>query len=708
MMPGDIQHTVICTPLRCVKYFVQSIVIVCFLGVNLAHAQSYQYHARSGNVDDWELSAQPGVEAQMFTVLDKQMSKRVLMLKGQISLDFSNVDSKPRSTEITTTIDSAAADTSVIGWMYKTNKPFRFEFTVETNKGSRALVYTDSTTKIPKSFGLTILYGLGDLSISNRWVKVARDIQKDLQRVDPDLVVNGVKHVSIVGDGLLRSLDVQHPLFNYSNSKKTLISLAGNQSSVDAISASLPAQNELTVTPIATPAIKTANGVLSEQKNPHAFKLKSYLVAGRNVYSREGEFERDLNYAGFSANYFGGDFLHLFLDVYPDFSLVEEKLNDIDFDYNEKEREDLREFFQNDTSRFGQNSDYFYSLRVPNFDYGFKTYVNQGASQVGALVLVSPDNRKDTHVKYSYGLKNSNHLSIEGVASSRIGLEHQLLGLMVNHAFANHLFVNTKGSFAQNSTTDEDSQGGALSLNIGWASGAYSFSVLSDYYDTDYDPVNAFLNSDRPGTRSHSLNGSYYKAGAGNLRDINASVSLSQRNTLSGDLQSEGGVVTLGALLFDKAQVQLDFNQNEYRALGDEPGLFVDEVNLDEFWSANVDVTNTRIGYGLSFSDGMQAGGDYRYRSTYLWFKPMNDLSFTLFNEELLSFGEFTQNSIEADWLINPRQNIRAKYSNGDNYQQWRLGFEHKFNKGHKFYVAYQKLTETEDELIGKFSWILQ
>lgn len=688
--------------LMCIsKGCVAVIFAVLISGINAAHAQNYQYKAQSGSVGDWVLDSESTTDTEMFTVLDRLSSSRVMTHKGRIFLNFTQINNKNKVGSVSKT---SGINTSVIRWMYKTDKPFKFEYIVETNKGSRAIVYSHLNEKRPRQIGLTIFYGLGEVSISNRWIHVIRDLQKDLQRVDPEIKIVGVKQISISGEGLLRELEVQQPLFKHSETNRTEPKLAAALNALENSIIPLSTQNAL----IVDPAINISNDVLSDEKTVKAFSLKPYVVAGRNSYNRVGEFETESTYAGFSGDYFSGDSLHMFLDVLPDFSLVEEKLNDIDFDYNEKEREDPREFFEENTSFFNQELDYFYSLRLPDFNYGFKTLVDTGATQVGALAVISADDRKDTHIRYSYGFEESNRFSVDGVASSQEGLEHQLIGVTLNHAFANQFYVNMKGSAAQNKTIEDDFQGGAGSVDVGWASDTLSFSVLSDYYDKDYNPSSAFLNADRPGTRGTTLNGSYYKAGAGRYRDFTASASFNQRNTLSGDQQNEGGVISLGALLFGKAQVQLDFNKTNYRPLSDEQGVFIDEVNNDEFWSAKVDVTNSATGYGVSYSDGNLAGGEYRYRSSYFWFKPINKLSFTLFNERLISFGEFTQNSVEADWQINKRQNLRAKYSNGDNFQQWRLGYQHDFTRRHKVYIAYQKLTETDDELIGKFSWILQ
>jgi hypothetical protein len=97
-----------------------------------------------------------------------------------------------------------------------------------------------------------------------------------------------------------------------------------------------------------------------------------YALADRNIPDKRGNVRETLVTAGAELRYQPRPNLTDVLSLNPDFSQVETAITDINFSYNEKFITDPHPFFQEGSAYFGNRPDYFYSNRIPDFDYGAK------------------------------------------------------------------------------------------------------------------------------------------------------------------------------------------------------------------------------------------------------------------------------------------------------------------------------------------------
>src|SRR3989442_2340084 len=108
-----------------------------------------------------------------------------------------------------------------------------------------------------------------------------------------------------------------------------------------------------------------------------------YVLVGHQVPNKKGKVRDFLSTAGIDFRYEPRQNLTGMFALNPDFSQVESQVTDIDFSYSEKFRSDPRPFFQEGAAYFGVNRTYFYSNRLPDFDYGGKFLAQLGPLQVG-------------------------------------------------------------------------------------------------------------------------------------------------------------------------------------------------------------------------------------------------------------------------------------------------------------------------------------
>lgn len=446
---------------------------------------------------------------------------------------------------------------------------------------------------------------------------------------------------------------------------------------------------------------------LPQSKTGRVWTLMPYVVAGKNIYNRDGELKDESLHGGLTVKYEPFNNLTGLLEFFPDFSQVESQISDIDFSYSEKEVDDQRTFFQEGNSYFESESEYFYSPRIPDFDLGAKTFMQNDKNVLGLLITGSDDGRRDLHAKYRRNLVGNAGVSLTAVSGVQNDSQASLLAAGFDKKFQSGVFFDAKTALSKDDLNDTNTSAQSHKVLLGLSQNLWEIGINSDYYSADYSPPTALLKSDLPGTRSNGVYGSVYREGAGLVKEINGNVTLTSRDTLEGEDQSDGLYVSTDFEVSGKARLQLSYSAYDYRPVSDTPGVFQDTVNNDKFWSGNLDfnIYSPRFGYGGFAADGSLGGGDYRYLSAYLWFNPTTNTSLKISSEDLESFGRFKQTTISGGWDLSKNDGLIARLAKGDSFEQLRLAYRRKVSSGMDVFISYQKQNEIDDEYTGKFLW---
>lgn len=450
-----------------------------------------------------------------------------------------------------------------------------------------------------------------------------------------------------------------------------------------------------------------AGFILPQAKTGRIWTMMPYVVAGKNTLNRDGEVKENSLHGGVTLRYEPLNNLTGLMEILPDFSQVESQISDIDFSYNEKEIDDTRTFFQEGSSNFEPDSEYFYSPRIPDFDVGVKTFMQNESNVLGILATGTEDGRQDFHARYRRNLPANAGLTLTAVHGNQDDTNASLLAAGIDKKYNSGIFFDLKGAWAQNEANESAAVSQSGKLLFGLSKNLWEVGVNSDYYAADYNPPTTFLKSDLPGTRSNGVYASIYKEGHGAIKEINGNVTYTNRNTLDGEEQNDGFYLSTDFEVLGKARLQLAYSDYDYRPLGGTPGVFANFTNNDKYLSTNLDfnIYSARFGYGGFAAEGELGGGDYRYLSGYIWFNPTTSTSLKVATEDLTSFGRFKQTTFSGGWDFSKNDGLLARLSKGEAYEQLRLAYRRKVISGMDVFLSFQKQNGVKDEYTGKFVW---
>lgn len=450
-----------------------------------------------------------------------------------------------------------------------------------------------------------------------------------------------------------------------------------------------------------------AGFTLPRTKTSRVWTLMPYFVAGKNTINRDGQAKDHSVHGGVTIRYEPLNNLTGLMELLPDFSQVESQISDIDFSYNEKEVDDTRTFFQEGYSNFETDSEYFYSPRIPDFDVGVKTFMQNDRNVLGLLATGSDDGRRDFHARYRRNLPGNAGLTLSAVRGDQEESSAALFAAGIDKKFNSGIFFDVKNAWSQNDSGGSEGTATSRKLLLGLSKSLWEIGFNHDQYTADYNPPTALLNSDLPGTRSNGVYASVYKEGHGIIKEINSDVTYTKRNTLAGEEQSDGVYLSASFEVSGTTRLQFAYSDFDYRPLTDTPGVFQDTANNDRFWSTNFDfnIYSSRFGYGGFAADGTLGGGEYRYLSAYVWFNPTNSTNLKISTEDLTSFGRFKQTTVSGGWDFSSNDGVIARLSKGDSFEQLRLAYRRKVSSGIDVFLSFQKQTEVKDEYTGKFVW---
>ena len=419
-----------------------------------------------------------------------------------------------------------------------------------------------------------------------------------------------------------------------------------------------------------------------------------YALAGVNAPDKRGSVRERLGSVGADIRLRPSAETTGLLSLNPDFSQIEAQFATVNFSYTEKALSDLRPFFQEGASYFnaGRNNLYFYSNRIPNFDAGGRYFGRAGNTQFGGFATTAFDGRKDFGARVLEELNATNFASLSAYATSRDTLDSHVLVGQINGRQANGL--NYAADVAASQTTGLGGDTSHLRGVLGWTWDYWYVSASADHYGKSFNTANGLLPADLPGTRGTSGSAGYYRVyGSGLIYAARADASLSSRDTRDGQLQNHNASIG-GYLEFaNEMRTGLYFNDGKYRPVTRTRGVFSGTINDDHYWTATLDF-NTRsslISYGVSRSEGRLGGGDYRFDSAYLAFRPRADLYFSASQEWIESFGSFDQTTLVAKWDVTPRDAVGARLVvvDGDRYS--RLTYGRQVRKGMDVFAVIDK-----------------
>lgn len=429
-----------------------------------------------------------------------------------------------------------------------------------------------------------------------------------------------------------------------------------------------------------------------------------YFLAGRNVANRRGETRRGMVDSGIDIRYQPRTDMTGVLSIRPDFSQVESSVADIDFRYTEKLRTDPRPFFQEGASYFAEEKAYFYSNRIPNFDYAVKAFGSVGANRFGALSASSPNGRNDNVFALHHRFDATHHASAMAVSTDRADLRNQLYALKARGRERSGLEY---GVDAATTRTEPLQQSGSFtSARLGWGHGFWSVGLSADRYNRFFAPANGLLAGDLPDTDGRAAFASYFRdRPVGLLREVRGDLAYEERDTGDGRLQRRRSYAA-GSFELRELQVRLGagYFAGPYRPVGGGPGLWADRLNHDRTWSGSVDF-NTRSstsGYGVAYSSGFQGGDDYRYLTGYLWGRPTLTTFVNLSAERLQNFGTFHQTILSGGWDITPTQTLSGRIIEAYYGQAYRLAYTWRPRSNLDFFLVWDRSPGQPTQLSAK------
>jgi hypothetical protein len=444
-------------------------------------------------------------------------------------------------------------------------------------------------------------------------------------------------------------------------------------------------------------------------KRTEDWTFMPHVLLGRNTRNKEGEIKSFLGTGGIDIRYQPRQNLTGVLSFNPDFSQLESQVTDINFTYTEKFRFDPRPFFQEGAAYFGGGRQFFYSNRVPDFDYGGKFFAQLGQNRVGFLMTEAPGSRWDTIFRLSRELDPRNTASAMIVTTDRQNLKNQLF--LGQFSGRQPFGLNYSFDAAMTTTQGQRGDGSHVRGSLGWRGDFAYFGTTLDHYKVNFFPANGLLNRDLLGTRGiNNLVGYYRDFGTtAPLRLVYGDVGWIGRQTSDGSTQNKtwyaGGAVELQ----QQVKLSLYYSNGFYRPVGDEKGRWSDHMNHDRYWTVGL-AFNTRsslFGYGAAYSWGELGGGTYGYLTPYLWVRPTNNTFLNFSTERLNSFGHFDQTIVSGGWDITKKDGVAFRFISANGNRYYRLAYSHEVQKGINIFAVLNKEPNLATSFSVKFVFAL-
>jgi hypothetical protein len=440
-----------------------------------------------------------------------------------------------------------------------------------------------------------------------------------------------------------------------------------------------------------------------------AWSVMPYVLAGRNVRAEDGSVDRDYYTAGIDIRYQPRPDLTAVLSGNPDFTSIEDVFADISFSYAEKGLVDNRPFFAEGAGYFSSDDQFFYSNRVPDFDYGAKTFGRWGRSQFGLMATQTGSDRTDFVGRSQLELNDTSSATATLVGTLRPDFDNLLAVAQVQgrqrSGFTYWIDAALTRTDATTGALPLPGDGGHYRGSLGWQWNHAWVWLSEDRYAAGYLPANARLDDDLYGTRATSFETGYYREAAGSFwRVFEGYANATRRETTAGRLQREKISVGGSLELANDVRIAVDYDAGPYRPVAGPRGEFEDITYEDRYASVSADV-NTRSNRGsggLAYAWGDLAGARYQYLLAHGWWRPTDTVEMNLAVEQVDSFGRFHQVTVGSSWDITPEHSLSGRYIYSEEEDFYRLAYSHRPRRGLDILVVYDGSSARADELFLK------
>jgi hypothetical protein len=443
-----------------------------------------------------------------------------------------------------------------------------------------------------------------------------------------------------------------------------------------------------------------------------------FLLAGKNIPDKEGDIKDTLITGGVDVRYQPRPNLTALAAINPDFSQLERAVTDISFSYTEKPIAETRPFLAEGAGYFVGQSDrreYFYSIRIPDFDIGGKGFGRVGRTTFGMLGTIAPQDRYDAAGRFSYEFDETHTAALTLTATSQNAFDNAFALLQFEGRQPRGLTYAIDAAATDTRNVEvlplEESSGAHFRGTLGWRSYYWYLKNTVDQYDANYFPALGLLSQDLIGTRAAVVTGGYYRERSDRfLRMVDTYAGYHYRLTKDGDMLQRRKWFAGTSLEFRKDVRAVVFvEEGPYRRTTGIPGEYEDTLHNDRYYSTNLEF-NTRsavFSFGSIYDWGRFGGADYEYWSIYGWLRPISPVYLRLSYEQTDSFGVAKQTILVGSWAITPEDSLGARYiyfEDEDRSDHFiRIAYGRKARKGLDIFFVYSREPILDDQYSIKF-----
>ncbi|HHD82226.1 MAG TPA: hypothetical protein ENK82_00355 [Campylobacterales bacterium] len=152
-------------------------------------------NAENGQTDKWTILDNQA-NGSLQNTQDNELNSRVIHFQGDES--YGNL--------YELAIDNSSLKNPNLQWEMKSSEGYIIDVVIETNFGERVLRYQDELETHAGREGDTIYYGLGYWSTNGTWHTHSRNLQKDLEKYDPNNKITAVKKFWVRANAKLDNL----------------------------------------------------------------------------------------------------------------------------------------------------------------------------------------------------------------------------------------------------------------------------------------------------------------------------------------------------------------------------------------------------------------------------------------------------------------------------------------------------------------------
>jgi len=360
----------------------------------------------------------------------------------------------------------------------------------------------------------------------------------------------------------------------------------------------------------------------------------------------------------------------------PDFGTIEGAVESIQFQHGERLLDERRPFFlegaDNLNSQINSVGTFFYSRRIPDFDFGTKLYGKlTPADSIGILNVTDFGKRNDLVARYRHDL------------SGTVAIKTMMLNASGRDGSNSVAVLSPEGRWGKFSVSGDFAHSAGRG-NSAWNKGAYvsygdkflfwaaRFLDVGDEFENDlgFVPFTGIR-----GIRPVVLWGANYQKGT--LRSLTFDASYDYTYHSNGDPFQQGGAYELDVNTRDDWDLYTSYTADTFDGL----------VDRYVYFQAVHNVSDRFHQWGVVGISGKQAGESYTFfgpNATVLIFKHLVlDYSGAFQNFE----GHDQQHVVTASYDVSPTRSFGARIVANNADTNWYVSFRNSGQKGTETYV---------------------